>query len=84
MQIHATPAIQIVEVVAPIIVAILFIAAASALREPSRQKFMAIMMAGAGSAYFNGGMGKWEFAFAAVATKIQSASDSAKAEASRE
>jgi hypothetical protein len=57
MQIHATPAIQLVGVVMPIVIALLFIAAASALREPSRQKFMAIMMAGAGSAYLNEGWG---------------------------
>jgi len=68
MQIHTMPAIQLVEVVAPIVVAIVFIAAASAVREPSRQKFMAIMMAGAGSAYLNGGLGKWEFVFTAVVT----------------
>jgi hypothetical protein len=68
MQIHATLAVQPLEVVMPIVIALLFIAAASALREPSRQKFMAIMMAGAGSAYLNGGLGKWEFAFTAVVT----------------
>jgi hypothetical protein len=68
MQIQTTPAIQLVGVVMPIVIALLFIAAASALREPSRQKFMAIMMAGAGSAYLNGGLGKWEFAFTAVVT----------------
>jgi hypothetical protein len=68
MQIHATPAVQLVGVVMPIVIALLFIAGASALREPSRQKFMAIMMAGAGSAYLNGGLGKWEFAFTAVVT----------------
>ena len=68
MQIQTTPAIQFVGVVMPIVIALLFIAAASALREPSRQKFMAIMMAGAGSAYLNGGLGIWEFAFTAVVT----------------
>lgn len=29
---------------------------------------MAIMIAGAGAAYLNGGLGKWEFAFTAVVT----------------
>jgi hypothetical protein len=29
---------------------------------------MAIMLAGAGAAYLNGGLGKWEFVFAAVLT----------------
>jgi hypothetical protein len=68
MQIHATAGIQLVEVVMPIVVALVFISAVSAFKEPSRQNFMAIMIAGAGSAYFNGGLGKWEFAFAAIVT----------------
>jgi hypothetical protein len=68
MQIQTTPAIQLAGIVMPIVIGLLFIAAASALREPSRQKFMAIMIAGAGSAYLNGGLGKWEFAFTAMAT----------------
>jgi hypothetical protein len=68
MQIQTTPAIQLAGIVMPVVIALLFIAAASALKEPSRQKFMAIMIAGAGSAYLNGGLGKWEFAFTAFVT----------------
>jgi len=60
--------IRVLDVVAPIVVAVLFIAATSALREPGRQKFMAVMIAGAGAAYLNGGLGIWEFVFNAVVT----------------
>jgi hypothetical protein len=56
------------EIIAPIVVAILFIVAVSALKEPNRRKFMAIMIAGAGAAYLNGGLGVWEFLFTAVVT----------------
>lgn len=49
-------------------VALLFIAAVSIFREPNRRNFMAVMIAGAGAAYLNGGLGKWEFLFTAVVT----------------
>jgi hypothetical protein len=62
MQIH------LVDVVAPVVVATLFIVATSAFKEPQRRNFNAIMIAGAGAAYLNGGLGIWEFAFTAVVT----------------
>ena len=60
MQIHP------VDVVAPVVVATLFIVATSTFKEPQRRHFNAIMIAGA--AYLNGGLGLWEFAFTAVLT----------------
>ena len=48
MQIH------LVDVVAPVVVATLCIVVTSTLK--------AIMIAGAGAAYLNGGLGIWEFA----------------------
>jgi len=62
MQIH------LVDVVAPVVVATLFIVATSTFQEPQRRNFNAIMVAGAGAAYLNGGLGIWEFAFSAVLT----------------
>ena len=61
---HANPP---VDVVAPV-VAMLFIVVTSAFKEPQRRHFNAIMIAGAGAAYLNGGLGLWEFAFTAVVT----------------
>jgi hypothetical protein len=53
--------------VAPIVVAILFIELSSLIREPARRNFMAVMLAGAGSVYISGGgLGVWEFAFTAL------------------
>ena len=60
--------IQALQVLGPILIGLLFIAAASLFREPNRKQFMAVMVAGAGAAYLNGGFGKWEFVFTAVAT----------------
>jgi hypothetical protein len=68
VQARATGAIHVVDVVAPVVVALLFIAATSAFKEPHRRNFMAIMIAGAGAAYLNGGFGVWEFGFTAIVT----------------
>jgi Family of unknown function (DUF6010) len=59
---------HLVDVVAPVAVATLFIGATSTFKEPQRRHFNAIMIAGAGAAYLNGGLGLWEFAFTAVVT----------------
>ena len=61
-------AVHPVGVAVPVVVAVLFIAATSAFKEPQRRNFNAIMIAGAGAAYLNGGLGVWEFAFTAVVT----------------
>jgi len=65
---HALATLPLVEIVAPVVIALLFIVATSAFTEPHRQHCMAIMLAGAGAAYLNGGLGLWEFAFTAVMT----------------
>src|SRR5215218_1458655 len=46
----------------------LYLSLCSLFGEPSRQNFNAIMVAGAGAAYLNGGFGIWEFAFTAAVT----------------
>ena len=57
------------DAIAPIVIAIVYIAASSLLREPARRNFNAIMIGGAGAAYLSGGgLGRWEFAFTAVVT----------------
>ena len=56
-------------VVAPVLVGLVYIAAVSLLREPARQRFNAVMVAGAGAAYLSGGsLGLGELAFTAVVT----------------
>src|SRR2546430_7291250 len=56
------------DIVARVVVATLFISATSAFKEPQRRNFNAIMIAGAGAAYLNGGLGLWECAFTAAMT----------------
>jgi len=55
-------------VVGPVVIGVLYILACSFFKEPNRRNFNAIMIAGAGAAYLNGGFGIWEFAFTAVVT----------------
>jgi hypothetical protein len=70
MLIHAKPALTILDLISPLLGAAIFIAAFSLLKEPARRNFSAIMIAGAGAAYLNGGLGGWEFAFCALITYL--------------
>jgi len=54
--------------ISPVMVAFVWIVSFSLLREPARRNLSAIMMAGAGAAYLNGGLGPWEFAFCTLIT----------------
>jgi len=60
--------LRIMDVLGPILIALIFISLCSLLKEPTRRNFMAIMIAGAGAAYLNGGLGKWEFVFTTIVT----------------
>ncbi len=62
--------ISVVDLVAPIVVALIFIALTSLIEEPRRREFNAIMVAGAGAAYLGAGLGPWEFAYTTFATYI--------------
>lgn len=67
----ATPTeITLIGLIAPVLIALVFIAACSFIREPARQKFSAVFVAGAGAAYFGGGFGPWELAFCSVVTAL--------------
>ncbi len=68
MPIQTRPELTIPQIIAPLLVAIVFITACSFFKEPGRRNFSAIMIAGAGAAYLNGGLLGWEFAFCAVMT----------------
>ena len=58
-----------VTVVAPVLVGLVYVALASLLPEPARQRVNALMVAGAGAAYISGGgLGLWELAFTTVVT----------------
>jgi hypothetical protein len=54
----------------PLVVSAAMIVLIALLREPARQKFSAIFLAGAGAAYLSGGLGLAEFAFCATMTYL--------------
>jgi len=56
--------------ISPLIVAGVWILLCALLREPARQRFSAILLAGAGAAYLGGGLGLWEFAFCAMMSLV--------------
>jgi len=59
----------VLNVVAPVLVGLAYIALVSLVPEPARQKLDAVMVAGAGAAYLSSGsLGLWELAFTAVMT----------------
>ncbi len=60
--------LQALDALMPVVIAAVFVGIMSLVREPARQRFNAIFVAGAGGAYVNGGFGVWEIAFVAVAT----------------
>jgi hypothetical protein len=68
MHIQVRPELTIPHTIASLVVAIVFITACSLLKEPNRRQFSAIMIAGAGAAYLNGGLLGWEFVFCGVVT----------------
>ncbi len=70
MPIQARPEITIVQLIAPLVVALIFITLCSLFREPNRQNFSALLIAGAEAAYLNGGLLEWEFAFCKVMTGV--------------
>lgn len=54
--------------VAPVVVAGVYIALCSLLKEPARRQFNAVMIAGAGAAYLSGGFGPAEFVLPVLIT----------------
>lgn len=60
--------LSVPQLVSPLAVALLVVAGCSLFKEPDRRSFSAILVAGAGAAHLNGGLGAREFAFCAVVT----------------
>jgi hypothetical protein len=64
------PPLTLVEALAPLIVAGVFILLVGLLREPHRRRFSAIIIAGAGAAYLGAGLGVLEIGFCALMTFV--------------
>lgn len=68
MPLRSFDALTLPQLISPLFVALVWIALFSLLKKPVRRHFSAIMMAGAGAAYLNGGFAGWEFSFCALIT----------------
>lgn len=68
MNTHAVPELHAIDFFSPVVAALVFVLVFSLVREPARQRFNAIFVAGAGAAYLSGGLGGWELAFTALET----------------
>jgi hypothetical protein len=68
MEAQAIPGCHPQDAILAMLVASVFLLVSSLVREPNRQHLMAMLMAGAGAAYLNGGIGVWALACTAVAT----------------
>jgi Family of unknown function (DUF6010) len=64
MPAHVVPHLAALDWILPAVVAAAWIAFTSLFAEPRRTQVSAILLAGAAGAYFNGGFGLWEQAFA--------------------
>lgn len=67
---HVVPDFSLINAFGAILIAIIYIALSSLVKEPNRQKLSAIIVAGAGAAYLSSGLGGWEFAFCSIMTFI--------------
>lgn len=67
---HAHVDFTLTDAMQAAVIAVLFVLLASRLAEPTRRRFMAVFVAGAGAAYLDGGLGGWEFLFTGVATYV--------------
>lgn len=67
---HLIPQLHTMDLVGPALGALVFVLIMSFVSEPARQRFNAILVAGAGAAYLNGGLGAWEFVYIAIATVV--------------
>jgi hypothetical protein len=63
---HIVPEFTLTATLVAVLIAIVFITIMSFVNEPNRQKINAIIIAGAGSVYWNGGLGVWEFMFGSL------------------
>lgn len=64
------PPVGALDVGGAIVVALVFVGLMSLVPEPTRQRFNAVFVAGAGSVYFSGGLGAWELVLPAVITAL--------------
>jgi hypothetical protein len=64
MDTHSTPEYTIINALAAVVIAFVYIGISSLANEPNRQRISAVIIAGAGAVYWSGGLGIAEYIFA--------------------
>jgi uncharacterized protein DUF6010 len=67
---HHPPPLIMMDYVGPVVGAIMFVLIMSLVKEPARQTFNAIFVAGASGVYLSGGFGVWELLYPALLMPI--------------
>ena len=67
---HGPPPLAVMDVIGPVVAAVLFVIAMSLVREPGRRTFNAVLVAGAGGAYLSGGFGPWELLYPLISIPV--------------
>lgn len=67
---HIVPAFTLIDGLAAIVIAVVYILLAMLIPEPQRRQVSAVILAGAGAAYLSNGLGLWEIAFCVVMTVV--------------
>ena len=66
VQTHIIPEFGVINAIGAIVIAFIYISLFSLVKEPHRQKINAIIIAGAGSVYWAGGLGIYEYLFSTL------------------
>ena len=66
MNTHIVPELGLVNAVGAVLIAFVYIAVFSLVKEPHRQKMNAVIIAGAGAVYWSGGLGIAEYIFSTL------------------
>ena len=67
---HNVSPLLVMDYVGPVIGAVVFVVVMSLVKEPGRQTFNAMLVAGASGVYLSGGFGPWELVYPAIVTPV--------------
>src|SRR5690349_16444318 len=64
------PPLTLADAARPLLGALVFVAIMSFVREPTRHRLNAVLVAGATGVYLNGGLGAWELLYLPIAMPV--------------
>jgi hypothetical protein len=67
---HLSSGVHLLDALAPAVAGLVFVLAMSRLREPTRKRLNAVLVAGFSTIYMGGGLGPWELAYVVPASYV--------------